>query len=163
MPNHVDTDLVIKGPNLDAIENFVKQEEDGTTKKEAFSSDKILPMPPIFNNTTSPDNGSDLNKLAKAQTGYSNWYDWAMAKLGSKWGCYDSVLVSKTSKQLKYNFNSAWSPITPVIQHLSTLFPENTFDMKYYECGSGFKGHVLFQNGEALIDIHESYNGKRGG
>ena len=44
---------------------------------------------------------------ARAETGFANWYDWASANWGTKWGDYD-LSVDKFNESVMGHFTTAW-------------------------------------------------------
>ena len=60
-------------------------------------------------------------------------------------------------------FDTAWSPPVPVIEKLSSMFPDHEFDLKYYEGGMGFCGHVHWVDGIEQYHQQADYSGLRGG
>ena len=93
--------------------------------------------------------------LAEAETGYREWYSWAVDNWGTKWppsvALYEADGVSAT-----FRFDSAWSPPSALIQRISEKFPNLTFVLEYSEPGMGFLGAEAFKGGEV---ISESYLG----
>lgn len=60
-------------------------------------------------------------------------------------------------------FDTAWSPPIPVIEKLASMFPDHTFELKYYEGGMGFSGHSLWSEGIEEFHHQHEYSGPRGG
>jgi hypothetical protein len=114
---------------------------------------------------TKHDNGKnwDVEKIAeqykfnKDNYGCLTWYDWAIQNWGSKWGICNASLKNEAENELFYGFDSAWSPVTPVILKMSGLFPNLGFILKYWECGCAFKGEFVCKNGKVIKDLTEVY------
>lgn len=138
MPNHVDNYLEISGkPKL--INKLMKQveitESEATAQHEKtiFSCHKVIPQPTF--------------------TG-DEWYGWNINNWGSKWGAYDVLNSEDTWEEgyWKLSFNTAWSPISPVIAELSKQHPKLRFYYRYYESGSDFWGKETYLGGEKISE-----------
>ena len=60
-------------------------------------------------------------------------------------------------------FDTAWSPPIPVIEKLASMFPDHTFELKYFEGGIGFSGHARWSEGIEEFHHQYEYDGPRGG
>jgi hypothetical protein len=60
-------------------------------------------------------------------------------------------------------FDTAWSPPIPVIAKLASMFPDHTFELKYFEGGMGFSGHARWSEGDEEFHHQYEYSGPRGG
>lgn len=60
-------------------------------------------------------------------------------------------------------FDTAWCPPIPVIEKLAAMFPDHAFELKYYEGGMGFCGHIRWDWGCEEFDHQANYDGPRGG
>ena len=80
------------------------------------------------------------------------WYNWNCANWGTKWNCGE-VWHDRTTEQIteagttSYNFETAWSPASPVIEALAKQFPTLTITHRYCEAGMGFAGEVVYERG----------------
>ena len=80
------------------------------------------------------------------------WYNWNCANWGTKWNCGE-VWHDRTTEQIteagttSYNFDTAWSPASPVIEALAEQFPTLTITHRYCEAGMGFAGEVVYERG----------------
>jgi hypothetical protein len=74
-----------------------------------------------------------------------------------------SPLPDSQPLQAFIEFDTAWCPPTPVIDKLASLFPDHQFDLKYYEGGIGFCGHVGWSGGVKTFHELDEYDGPRGG
>lgn len=136
MPNHVDNYLEISG-NPKLINKLMKQveitqsESTDQHEKTIFSCHKVIPRPSI----------SD-----------SDWYEWNIASWGSKWGAYDVVITEDDWEEGHWAlyFQSAWSPIAPVIAELAKQNPKLRIHYRYYEGGSDYWGKETYENGEQV-------------
>ena len=68
-------------------------------------------------------------------------------------GWYDVSFV-ETKVSMTYAFDTAWAPVSPVIQELSRMFPTAHITLTYREEGMGFKGTETYKGGEILTDNH---------
>ena len=180
MPNHCSCDLIVSGPKLKRAELFRKVQ-----KQKGFDFLQALyPIPRVFAGVhfgcatvegkdvkvwrDGPDKKSRLipdKTLEKWQTKYgaTNSYDWCCLHYGTKWGTYDNAKPVSHADHDEYHFNSAWVPPTEGIRVVSSLYPDLTFELSYFEGGAGFQGKAKFQNGEILEDMTDTYTGDRGG
>jgi hypothetical protein len=107
----------------------------------------VIPVPQDLTDTVSGFLGSgDEQKALEAKTaanlekyGYSNWYDYQVAKWGTKWdvSC-DSVEIDEDGLGFSGTFDSAWSPPMGVAAELAEK--GFTVTLYYYEPGMGFCG-----------------------
>lgn len=94
----------------------------------------------------------------------NGWYDWCIHNWGTKWGfCHTSEAKWLSKTKILYSFDTAWSPPTGLLLHISEMYPEFTFKLKYWEGGCGFKGVYTVKNGIVIEDEHSEYRGMRGG
>ena len=149
MPNHCENDLTVTGDKKE-LSRF----------KELAKG--ACPFP--FENEEQPLYCHQFIPAPKeAVEDYNNiGYDWCIANWGSKWGAYD-VELQEDEAELFYTFNSAWSPILPVVKKMAEMFPELTFDYRYYEGGMGFHGVLRIEKGKVVIEKQGEYLGQRGG
>jgi hypothetical protein len=119
-------------------------------------------VPQDLTDTVSGFLGSgDEQKVLEAKTaanlekyGYGNWYDYQIAKWGTKWDVTcDSVEIDEDGLGFSGNFDSAWSPPVPIAEALAEQGFEVT--LYYYEPGMGYCGK--WEDG--FDDYHE-YSGE---
>lgn len=94
---------------------------------------------------------------AKAETGYSNWWDWALDNWGTKWGDYDHAENFEDGVQLgdenyfSVSFTTAWCPfIENFWTKVSAMFPGLEFLIVYDEPGMCFAGSEKYANGQTI-------------
>ena len=156
MPNHIESCWDIKGP-IDDLEKLLAtiKGNDAGGKESIFTPHKIIPMP----------------KEAIASFGKSGanplWYDWSVRNWGSKWEPYQVEIYSNTVplsvRYIKHlakkkspkgrvyiHFQTAWSPITPVIEKISEMFPSLEFRYAYIDEGMGYAGVDTWKAGEIV-------------
>lgn len=74
-----------------------------------------------------------------------------------------SPLPDEQPIQAFLEFDTAWSPPIPVIEKLASMFPDHEFELKYFEGGIGFSGHVHWSRGIEKFHHQYDYDGPRGG
>jgi hypothetical protein len=91
--------------------------------------------------------------------GYKDWYDWSLAKYGTKWGDYDvriDVNQFDELKEITVTYNTAWSPFEAVFfEEVSKKFPNCFFTTTFNETGMNFVGASIAKNGVADIESVE--------
>ena len=65
--------------------------------------------------------------------------------------------------ELLYRFNTAWSPIIPVIKKMGEMFKKLEFELRYFEQGMGFNGLFRMKQGKVIDNLSGEYFGDRGG
>jgi hypothetical protein len=166
MPNWCENKLQIKGKakQVSQLLELIKTEDDG------FDFNKVIPYPEKYKLLDAA--ADDWEKIyegipwgerpPRPNDGYnSGGYDWCIANWGTKWSASD-VIIRKTTRGATIDFTSPWSPPTPVVLELSKMFPECIFDLKFWECGMGFKGQYTAIAGDAE-EWEGNYSGRRGG
>jgi hypothetical protein len=154
MPNHVENDLTITGDKKE-LERFKQKargkypwaDSDNETdpKIEMLCCNSFIPAP--------KEAIKDYGKFG---------YHWCIKNWGTKWGCYETELEERDG-ELFYTFQSAWSPIVPVVKKMAQVFPKLTFDYRYYEGGMGFHGVLRIEQGKVVAEKCCDYVGSRGG
>lgn len=90
-----------------------------------------------------------VEELNRKYFGYKDWYDFCVAKWGTKWDIgrgdgYRTLLMKDiTNKSVKFGFDSAWSPPIHAYEKLCDMGFSIT--ALYYESGMGFCG--IWDNG----------------
>lgn len=137
MPNWCSNELRIKG-NPKELTKLIKKVQ--ITKSEAtdihfeslFSCHRIIPRP--------------LDKE-------DDWYNWNVSNWGSKWDLNDvSFNGDVESKEVAYYFESAWSPVVPVVETLAKEFKKLSFTYTFYETGSDYWGEIEYKKGETVSE-----------
>jgi len=83
---------------------------------------------------------------SKGQT--MDGYHWCVAHWGAKWDISDNEMdIFESDERAQYGFDTAWSPPTKWIMHVSTLFPDLLINLNYTEEGNQCIGVARFQNG----------------
>jgi hypothetical protein len=91
------------------------------------------------------------------------WYNWNCANWGTKWNAgevwNDRTDNGETTEgTTSYNFETAWSPASPVIEALAEQFPTLTITHRYCEGGMGFAGEAVYERG-SLVSQDEYSSG----
>jgi len=134
MPNWCINELEIKGKPKE-VSKLMKQVEITNSESnenhyaQVFSCHKVIPRP-----------------ISQE----SNWYDWNVTNWGSKWDTNDSQRYDKEWEEgvVKYQFDTAWSPIVQVIEELAKQYPKLLLTYTYYESGSDFWGEHEYKKGK---------------
>lgn len=160
MPNWCNNNIEIRGPRakIEALWKAATAEEGGLLKA-------MVPMPEILRDTTSPtpDNIDSVQlEVMIAQTGHTNWYDWAVSKWGTKWDVdTEGLEYSEEGEDMAVitgYFDSAWSPPTGAYEKFCEANPDCTLEASYFEMGCDFGGFWSVDNGnEYLEDLQEEY------
>lgn len=163
MPNWCSNTLTITGDKqeLKRIIDAVSTEKDGSTYYTILQS--LYPCPDDLKNTVSgfssdPEQQAEYKKAYDANLakyGFKNWYDWCCTKWGTKWSDNDTELTSQDDTSIVFSFQTAWSPPTAGIEHISTLFSTVTFELEFYELGCGFAGAFIARAGETSEHVSD--------
>jgi len=79
-------------------------------------------------------------------------YEWCIKNWGTKWDAHGVSICHFNGPNIRYDFDTAWSPPTPVVLAMSRKFPLLHFELCYVEPGMMFKGWFECENGEVLVD-----------
>ena len=131
MPNHTSTILNLTG-NAKQIAAFIKGVTVGDNNMD-FNG--VVPMPEELRDTVK-GSGEKASPELVAKFGFDNWYDWACANWGTKWGAYDAGEWKDNS----IFYQTAWSPASEFLLKASVLFPSVHFKHSYADEGGGFLG-----------------------
>jgi hypothetical protein len=68
-------------------------------------------------------------EAALRDIGYSNWYDWSIAKWGTKWNACDPALLAGSAADgfIEIMFDTAWDAPVPVMEKMFEMFPRLSF------------------------------------
>lgn len=107
--------------------------------------------------------------------GTASWYDWANTHWGTKWGDCDTKIQDDLTdpmfyvedgedvEDIKLAFSSAWSPPMQLLTTIAESHPDITLGLRYWECGMGFQGQAIWEDGSLTSDDTMDYRGSRGG
>ena len=173
MPNHVFNNVFMSGdkdsikmcasllatPYVVAHEDWFfkddkKKKYQVALRKEPFSFWNIIsPDPDLLEEyftqrkskvTVPPDDPTWWSETMKEHNESNFWYSWNVRYWGTKWDAYD--VSCDTEFDMRYSFTTAWSPVTNLIERLSSMFPDITF-MYDYEEETGWGGSYTIING----------------
>ena len=127
-------------------------------KEPRFCFNALLPIPAeVLSHNTIPVSELSVNLLSILTGQYSgelDSYHWKLLHWGTKWDVYDCNLTKNTigftpdSKEIRFNFDTAWSPPIPWFTEAVSRFPMLHFTLHYEEPGMNFAGDVYGSDGE---------------
>lgn len=82
--------------------------------------------------------------------GYSDWYDFRVAKWGTKWNACDVEMRLEDETEVSISFNTAWSPPLEVIEAIANKYPFADITLSYYEEGMGIQGEIKVSKGKLV-------------
>ena len=86
--------------------------------------------------------------------GFPTWYEWCINNWGTKWNAYGYGENTDYSKCKNLWFQTAWSAPHPVLQKLSEMYPDITFEHEWADEDIGTNcGRKVYSGGECT----ESY------
>lgn len=150
MPNWCGNVLIVEGSNDD-----LKRFRDAVTvvsptdpsEVEYKILESLYPTPQELLTTPSgkmiTDDSGEFEQVCKenvALHGYKDWYDWRIAKWGTKWSDTDTYVAFEVTGAIGFRFDTAWSPPIKAVEKIATMFPELTFILTYEELGMGYVG-----------------------
>lgn len=157
MPNYVYSTLSLSGSAED-IKNFrEKFEEEGKLR-----ATNVIPYPKEFDLLDKKGRKEKLTPIEERELtliglegkyntnrdGFNQGgYDWCCINWGTKWGFCDCSVDEEEDDFLSYGFETAWSPITPVIFEMSRQFPNVEFTYFCDEEGGAFRFEEIYNNG----------------
>ena len=132
--------------------------KDGLTTREKFQAWLLEKRPDV-----KPLGDQYAQNLA--EHGAKTWYEWRVTHWGTKWPARRAHLDGGevADDRTCLHFDTAWSPPKPVILALGKKFPALRFEMRYFECGVGYNGLYVVEDGEEARDESGDYFGDRGG
>ena len=144
MPNYCSNYISVRGKN--SAEFLVKRLADAFDAGELCQA--VIPVPEILRDTTSPTQPGDeaAAEQRQAETGFSNWYDFCVARWGTKWDISSQAECERDEDGLGFNgtFDTAWAPPMGVVEQMVEDGLEVT--LYYNEPGMSFVGK--FEDGE---------------
>lgn len=152
MPNHYANQLTVTGKNVSEFKNFAS----GVGKfwkptsfqiNERFKDEEKIPDNAVEIMRKEHEEGEkelicleNFIPFPEDMDDYSNeGYDWAIENHGTKWGCYDTMIVHETDDKIVYQFNTAWALFNEdVMRAMSEKFPHLSFTLDFMELGCSF-------------------------
>jgi hypothetical protein len=149
MPNWTQNTIRITG-RPEEINAFLQAVTSGS---QVFDFNRIIPMPPILRHTVSgsrsfdgvthrawyvenPDAGwkehierpfTEAERKTLADLDYFSWYEWSLAKWGTKWNACDSEITEPSTIDEGYveiRFDTPWSMPEPIANKVFEMFPD---------------------------------------
>ena len=155
MPNHVDTIMVVEGPEKD-VQKFIDQH----IKDDSFDFSTIAKMPEELDGTVSPpprtleeasrdpflwgdatkeeieearqkviNQFKNQNRYEK-EFGANNWYDWNCQNWGTKWNAYSYEEMEREAGLFKFTYQTAWDMPRPLLLKVSEINPSLTITVR---------------------------------
>jgi hypothetical protein len=148
MPNLCLNHLTITGPEAD-VKAFV----DGAEGKQCLV-DAYHPMPEELRGTTHgyPADPDEVREVMLAKYGAPDWYEWANKNWGTKWGDYDTDLLTAQPGFAQYVYTTAWGPMAAAVRAFSAKFPTLDFTCSYEEAGCELLGAFRCVNGDIVAE-----------
>lgn len=147
MPNHTYNILSITG-NRRTLQRVYKALK-GSNGELTFNN--IVPCPAELMNDDWQNN-DEVAKANVAKHGYSGWYDWRVAKWGTKWEAYN-VQFQNGDSELRYTFDTAWSPPSEFVAALSKRFPSLDIEIEAHEEAGMWESFIArYKAGELIAE-----------
>jgi hypothetical protein len=173
MPNYCENVLTVTDQEESgAISAFLELVR-GTNKhgkETAFTFHKVIAYPPEFQQMD--DDKKVLSKedyrknYNTANDGFnSGGYEWCITHWGTKWDLDPEMIgvEQEDDSRVVFSFATAWAPPKPIVEKLAELFPHLRIVLEYWEGSMCFQGHLVCEEGRALVDEAFDYYGDRGG
>ena len=142
MPNWCNNTVVISHKDPAIIEALAAAVREGKFCNHVIPTPEDLNITAGFLGKDTPEQAELERKSAEnvEKYGYANWYDYQVAKWGTKWDIesYEGENTKVENGVLQFGFDSAWAPPTGVYAALE----EQGFTVKafYWESGMCFAG-----------------------
>jgi hypothetical protein len=185
MPNWCEGELTVKGSKAelakfrDAVtsDQPIKSEPEEVLDRITLKPDidisyldanKIIPYPKEYADADKAEHEAARQEQrpfsVTVPDGYNHGgYEWCNRNWGTKWG-FCSLTREIRPRSIFYSFQTAWSPPEPLIRKMGEMFPALKFVYLYWECGAGYQGKMVIENGIVVVDESENdYHGNRGG
>lgn len=161
MPNWCNNSIEIVGPR-DKIRAIWE-----TARECEGLLNAMVPMPEALSTTVK---GSGDEAQTELHDGFTNWYDWAVARWGTKWdvslegleyeqdedGNYDNGGLGPQARITGW-FDSAWAPPVTAMATYGESNPDVRITLDYNEPGMCFVGRATVEEGE-LVDDYAEYS-----
>jgi hypothetical protein len=146
MPNWCSNTLTI---TTETSKQFTKLIQGITNDSEQpFDFNRIVPTPQELLDCDSPNKKNPQEMIDKY--GYSDWYDFRVAKWGTKWNACDVEMRLEDETEVSISFNTAWSPPLEVIEAIANKYPFADITLSYYEEGMGIQGEIKVSKGKLV-------------
>lgn len=162
MPNWCNNSITITHKDPAVLEALA------ASVREGKFCNHIIPVPESLHITAGREGSDDDPKqiaLKEAETrniaehGYANWYDFCVAKWGTKWDvdAYEGDDIKVEDGKLSFGFDSAWSPPTGIYEAMA----EQGYYVKafYWESGMAFCGVWEGDKENGFFDDYQEIGG----
>ena len=124
--------------------------------------DAIMPMPKILERSYN-GKASDADKEAmKKECGYDDWYEWCVAKWGTKWPAGNMLTggekldsVRAGPGRLVVAMDTPWCLPMGIVNKIAGDYPSVDIRITCMEESRFFGGMVLVDDGEVTENLHE--------
>lgn len=153
MPNWCNNSITISGPT----ETIKQLWEDANQLGEAGGLlHSMVPMPEGLIDTKK---GTGEELQTEVYDGFTNWYDWAVARWGTKWDVSSEGLEFIDNKDgtamITGWFDSAWAPPIEAYNRFLDDMDNCSIDASYHEPGMDFAGFYLDGDDEYCENLVE--------
>jgi hypothetical protein len=134
------------------------EDDDGNLYAKPFSD--LMPCPDelqieagFFGNDS--EKSKEMQQLYdsnKEKFGYAHWYDWQIAKWGTKWDANICEYEDISPNEVYVYFETAWSPPIEFFRWFADQHPDARFMDGYDEEGMQFEGRVGVEDDIGFID-----------
>jgi hypothetical protein len=148
MPNYVSNYVTLSGQK-----QLIKKVWEDTSESGFLNS--LVPMPEDLRDTIK---GSGDENQVTEYDGFTNWYDWAVSRWGTKWEVdMEGLEYSEDGEiaTIKGWFDSAWSSPISAFENFSEENPEVQIQLDYNEPGNSFVGRFTYSNGQYSDEYFE--------
>ena len=142
MPNWCNNNIEIAGPveKIKALWDTAQAEDGGLLNA-------MVPMPQALRDTTK-GTGDELQ--TEQYDGFTNWYDWAVSRWGTKWDVSLEGIEYTDNEDgtatISGYFDSAWAPPVEAYNTFLEANEDCSLNASYYEMGCDFGG--FYDNGD---------------
>jgi hypothetical protein len=156
MPNWCNNNISIVG-NIETIKQLW---EDANQEGEAGGLlNAMVPMPKELSETTK---GSGDELQTEKYDGFTNWYDWAVNRWGTKWDVslegLEFIDHEDGTASIQGWFESAWAPPIGAYEKFCDDMDGCDLEASYHEPGMDFAGFWTASGGdEYLANLHEEF------
>ena len=157
MPNNTETRLIVRGKVEDILRFRKNHFHDD--KYTEFDFDTIIPEPRTIDECE-PEyrvkSAKEAHIAEDEERPWFNWYEWHIAKWGTKWNSYDTMapsieeIVREEMTEIYVTTYTAWSPALPVYGKLQEMYPELEIEVFFLDEGCFYAGY-LDKHGEVYI------------
>jgi len=155
MPNWCNNNISISGP----VETIRQLWEDANLEGEAGGLlNAMVPMPEELRETTK---GSGDELQIEKYDGFTNWYDWSVARWGTKWDVSTEGLEftdnGDGTAMIEGWFESAWAPPIEAYNRFLDDMDNCSLEASYHEPGMDFAGFYTNGEDEYMENLHEEF------